>query len=151
VTKIKKNFAETPEDSKQKPAEEEPTRHKKGKPRRVKPKKYKFIIPEEEKVKEPMTNEQKLYLYKLALAFGSGIIGILVGLIGWWLLLYLVCFWFGAPLLLGYLMAPYVVDKWDWKMFEKTAVGAFFFIFMVTTTLLHTVLVMANPAFVAPW
>jgi hypothetical protein len=145
LTKIKKKYAEAPEGGK----EEDSTKRKDEKPKRVKPKKHKFIIPEEEKVKEPMTNEKKLYSIKLLLALGSAILGIFVGLIGWRLLIYMVCFWFGAPLLIGYLMAPYDTspqNQWDWKMFEKTAVGAFFFIFMVTATLLHTLLVGGHPS-----
>jgi len=98
-----------------------------------------------------MTNEQKLYYIKLLVAFASALVLSLLGIVGWWLLLALVSFWFGLPLLIGYLMAPYDKEKWDWKMFEKTAVGAFFFIFMVVATLIHTLIVTGNPSFVPPW
>lgn len=145
LTKIKKKFTEIPEEESQKADLEGVTKPKEGW-KRKRLKKHKFIIPKEDKEKIPLTNEQKLYYIKLMMGFATGLIGRLIGLIGWWMLLWLMCFWWVAPLAIGYLMAPYVRDKWDWKMFEKTAVGAFFFLFMVIATIVHTLLFLAaNP------
>jgi hypothetical protein len=147
LTKIKKKFLEEPEEPLQKVEEGEKPQEKS---RRRKYKRKKFLIPKEEKGKKPLTNEERLYYYKMFLGFASGLVGRLIGLYGLWLLLWLVIFWFGAPFILGLLIAPYQKEKWDWKMFLKTAVAAFFFVFMVTTTIIHT-LIVTSPGYVPPW
>ncbi len=148
MTKIKKKFLEEQEEGQQAVEESEKPQEK---PHKGKYKRKKFLIPKEDKVKKPHTNEERLYYYKLVLGFAAGLVGRLIGLIGWWLLLWLVIFWFVAPFPLGLLIAPYEKEKWDWKIILKTAVAAFFFVFMLTTTILHTLIVTSNPNFVPPW
>jgi len=147
MTKIKKKFTEDSGESSQKA---EDIKKSPEKPHRRKYLRKKFLIPEEELGKKPKTNEEKLYFYKVLLGFAAGVVSQLIGLVGWWLFLWMIAFWIGAPLLIGRLMAPYEKDKWDWKMFLKTAVMAFFTLFMVTTTVIHTLIVTSDPNFVLP-
>ncbi len=147
MTKIKKKYLEEPGESEQTTEDNEKPLEK---PHKGKYKRKKFLIPKEDKVKKPVTNEERLYYYKLVLGFASGLVGRLIGLYGYMMLLWLVIFWFGAPFLLGFLIAPYDKEKWGWKMFLKTAVAAFFFLFMVTSTVVHTIIV-TSPGYVPPW
>lgn len=145
MTKIKKKYLEE-----EGPQNVEETEKPSEKPHKGKYKRKKFLIPKDEKVKKPVTNEERLYYYKLLLGFASGLIGRLIGLIGWWLLIWLVIFWLGAPFIIGLLIAPYEKGKWDAKMFLKTAVAAFFFLFMVTSTIVHTIIA-TTPGYSPPW
>ncbi len=147
MTKIKKKHLEEPGEPEQKAEESEQPQEK---PHKGKYKRKKFLIPKEDKVKKPVTNEERLYYYKLLLGFASGLVGALMELYGWFMLLWLISFWLGAPLIIGRLIAPYEKDKWDWKMFLKTAVAAFFFLFMVTSTVVHTLFV-TSPGYIDPW
>ncbi|OLS13831.1 MAG: hypothetical protein RBG13Loki_2508 [Promethearchaeota archaeon CR_4] len=147
MTKIKKKYTEESDETGQGAEDiERPTEKK----RRRKYKRLKFLIPEEDKDKKPKTNEEKLYMYKVFLGFAAGLVGRLIGLIGWGLFLWLMIFWWVAPFPLAMRLAPYEKDKWDWKMILKTAVMAFFFLFMVTSTVVHTLIVTSGPNFVVP-
>ncbi len=147
MTKIKKKYLDETGESEQEAEETEQPQEKRHK---GKYKRKKFLIPKDEKVKKPVTNEERLYYYKLVLGFASGLVGRLIGFYGWLMLLWLVIFWLGAPFIIGPLIAPYEKGKWDYKMFLKTAVAAFFFLFMVTSTIVHTVIA-TSPGYKPPW
>ncbi|MHA1734243.1 MAG: hypothetical protein ACTSU5_20080 [Promethearchaeota archaeon] len=96
------------------------------------------------KEKEPMSDEDKLYWSKALMGIATGIVGRLVGLIGWWMLIWMLLFWFVVPFPVALLIHPYNKGEkagekaWDWKLILKTGIGAFFSLFMLTSTFVHT-------------
>lgn len=102
--------------------------------------------------KEPMKDEEKLYWAKILIALGAAILGsAVIGLVGWWMLLWMVIFWFGVPFLPALAIHEYEKEKWDWKVILKTAVGGYFAIFMLTSTIIHTLTYIANFPGPLPW
>lgn len=98
---------------------------------------------EVEKKKE-ISMEDKFYWVRTF----SGIIFAFFGryvfhLIGRWMLLYLVLCWFGFPWIMSFVIfrIPYEKEKCNWKMIMKTGICAFFFMFMLTATIIHTLMV----------
>lgn len=91
---------------------------------------------------EKKAKEDKFYWARVITGVAAGIAGPLIGFVGLKMLLWLVCFWIGWPFVLSFVILryPYEKGKWDWKMILKTGVGAFFFVFMVSSTLLHTLM-----------
>jgi hypothetical protein len=106
--------------------------------------------------KKEVTLEDKFYWVRSM----SGIVFALLGrvvfnLVGWPMFFWMIAFWFGWPWLISFVIfrIPYEKGKWDWKMIMKTGIGAYFFLFMLTSTIAHTIMVMplyaeifANPA-----
>jgi hypothetical protein len=97
---------------------------------------------------EAAESEKKFYWTRALSGVGAAIVGrVLVGLIGWDMLIWMVCWWFGFPWIMSFIIfrIPYEKKKWDWKKIMKTGVGIYFFLFMVTATICHTF--MAMPIF----
>ncbi len=111
----------------------------------------------QKKEKEPMSDEDKLYWSKALLGIVSGLVGRLIGLVGWGMLLWMVIFWFAVPFPIALKIHPYEKEAsegkkpWNWKMILKTAVGAFFALFMLVSTIVHTFLRVAAMGANTPW
>lgn len=119
---------------------------KKGQKYKVKEKKIISVVDEE--ATKLKSNENKLYWIRVLSGFAAALIGRLaLELIGWKMLYWMVGWWFGFPWVISFLILriPYDKVKWDWKMIMKTGIGAYFFIFMITATIAHTLLVMQDP------
>ncbi|MHA1871667.1 MAG: hypothetical protein ACTSU2_10100 [Promethearchaeota archaeon] len=95
---------------------------------------------------EAKKQEDRFYWAKTITGALSAFIGrYFFNLVGWNMLLYMLGFWFGFPFILTFMMGyKYDKEKWDWKMILKTGVGMFFFAFMVTGTIVHTLMVIPN-------
>lgn len=113
----------------------------------VKKRKPKYIVrtkkkaAEEEKSKE-RTIEEKFYWVKVITAVVSALFGVLVfDLRGWWMFLYLAGFMLIWPFFQSFVIfrLPYKKKQWDWKKILKTGVGAFFFSFMLISTVCFTI------------
>lgn len=120
---------------------------KRGQKYKVSEKKVVSVVDEEtQKFKD---YENKMYWTRIVTGFGSALLGrIAFGLIGWNMLIWMISWWFGFPWIASFLIwrIPYDKQKWDWKMIMKTGIGIFFFIFMLTSTIAHTIIVMNDPA-----
>jgi len=87
-----------------------------------------------------LEKETKLYWIRAISGLITGFIGPLIGLIGWWLLLWMVCFWLLFPFFANFIILQYKYDKeeWNWKNISKPGVGIFFFLFMIAAVIIHT-------------
>lgn len=105
---------------------------------------------EVEKKKETST-EDKFYYIRAITGIIAPILGrAAFGLVGWWMLLYMVLIWVGWPWIMSFviLRIPYQKGKWDWKMILKTGWGIYFLLFMFIGTIVHTIMFMAaNPEY----
>ena len=119
---------------------------KRGQKYKVKEKKVLSVVDEEtQKYKK---YENQLYWIRTLSGIFSALLGRLAfGLIGWRMLYWMIGWWFGFPWIVSFLILRVKYDKqrWDWKMIMKTGIGAFFFLFMLTGTIVHTLLVMNDP------
>ncbi|MGV9199263.1 MAG: hypothetical protein ACOC4M_10625, partial [Promethearchaeia archaeon] len=73
----------------------------------------------------------------------SALIGrLFIGLVGWWLLLFMVVIWFGFPFIVNFAVLGYEYDKedWNWKNIIKPGIGIYFFLFMIVGVFIHTLL-----------
>jgi hypothetical protein len=89
-----------------------------------------------------LQKETKLYWVRAISGGLSALIGRLIGLVGWWYLLWLVCFWLITPFFVSFVIYRYEYDKeeWNWKNIIKPGLGIFFFLFMIVGVLTHTFL-----------
>lgn len=96
-----------------------------------------------------LEKETKLYWIRAISGAVSGLIGrLLFGIpdtsmvFGWWLLIWMLCFWFITPFVVSFLVYRYEYDKeeWNWKNIIKPGIGIFFFLFMIVTVMTHTFL-----------
>lgn len=89
-----------------------------------------------------LEKETNLYWYRALTGALSGLIGRLIGFIGWPLLLWMLCFWFLTPFVINFVILKYKYDKeiWDWKKILKPGLGIFFLLFMITSVIVHTLL-----------
>ena len=97
----------------------------------------------DESLENRLKKETKLYWIRAVSGALSALIGRLIGLIGWWLLIWMLCFWFLFPFFANFLILRYKYDKeeWNWKNILMPGIGIFFFLFMIVGTLTHTFLV----------
>ena len=66
---------------------------------------------------------------------------LLLGLVGWFLLFWMLAFWFGFPFLVNQLLGyKYEEEEWTWKNVIKPGIGIFFFTFMIVGIFIHTML-----------
>jgi len=90
-----------------------------------------------------LEKETKLYWIRAITGVLSALVGrILFGFVGWWLLIWMVCFWFITPFFVSFVILRYKYDKeeWNWKNIIKPGIGIFFFLFMITGVITHTLL-----------
>lgn len=103
------------------------------------------LYPEKRNLKEinvRLDKETKLYWGRALTGLVTGVTGPLIGLIGWWLLLWLVCFWVIFPFFVNFIVLKYGYDKeeWNWKNILKPGVGIFFLLFMISAVIVHTLM-----------
>ena len=104
------------------------------------------LLPEKKSTKEidiRLEKETKLYWIRVITGLISGVLGRLAfGLIGWWLLIWMVAFWFLPPFIISKYFLKYEYDKegWNWKNIIKPGLGIYFLIFMVAAIFIHTFL-----------
>ncbi|MFX1495270.1 MAG: hypothetical protein ACFFBZ_13370, partial [Promethearchaeota archaeon] len=89
-----------------------------------------------------LEKETKLYWVRALSGLLSGLIGVLIGLIGWRLLIWMICFWFITPFFFSFIVFRYKYnkEKWNWKNIIKPGVGIFFFLFMIISTITFTLM-----------
>jgi len=116
-------------------------------------KKPRYVVKSKERAveverKAKHSQEDRFYWTRVITAIVTAIVGTFgFHLVGWGMLLYLVCFWLGFPWIVSFIIfrIPYEKGVWDWKMIEKTGIGAFFFLFMLIATICHTMIVLNDP------
>ena len=114
----------------------------------VKRKKAKYLVKKKLKSaeieeKRKTTIEEKFYWVKAGTGAITALLGVLVfQLVGWWLLIYMLGFLLIWPFFQSFVIfrLPYKKDQWDWKQILKSGIGAYFFIFMLISTLSFTLL-----------
>ena len=89
-----------------------------------------------------LDKETNLYWMRALSGIITGLIGPLIGLIGWWLLIWMACFWLLFPFFTNFIILKYKYDKeeWNWKNIIKPGVGIFFLLFMIAAVIVHTLL-----------
>jgi len=119
-------------------------------------KKVRYLVQKKEtkvevEKKKETTTEDKFYYIRALTGVIAAILGTLVfNLVGWWMLLYMVVIWVGWPWIMSFLILriPYEKGTWDWKTILKTGWGIYFLLFMLISTIIHTLMVMKeNPEF----
>jgi hypothetical protein len=119
---------------------------KRGQKYKIKEKNIISVVDEETQMYKKYENQ--MYWIRTLSGIGSALLGRLVfQLIGWNMLFWMIGWWFGFPWITSFLIlrVKYDKKKWDWKMIMKTGIGAFFFLFMLTATIAHTLIVMNDP------
>ncbi|MFX1356649.1 MAG: hypothetical protein ACFFA8_05130 [Promethearchaeota archaeon] len=96
----------------------------------------------EKKIDIRLQKETKLYWIRAISGALSAFIGILIGLVGWILLIWMLCFWFITPFFVSFLIFRYKYNKeeWNWKNIIKPGLGIFFFLFMIVGVITFTFL-----------
>ncbi len=106
---------------------------------------------EEIEKEEVKSSETTLYWIKILYSITVAFVGrVVFGLVGWWMFLWLLLFWFPFSFIPAYFVFRELFDKdiLEWfKISLKTGVGGFFFVFMVVSTVCHTLLVAPNWTF----
>jgi hypothetical protein len=103
-------------------------------------------IDEEKKIKreidERIARETKIYWIRALTGALSALIGRLIGLLGWSLLIWMVCFWMLTPFFASFIIFkyPYNKETWNWKNIIKPGLGIFFLLFMIVGIVIHTLL-----------
>lgn len=96
-----------------------------------------------------LEKETKLYWIRAITAVLSGLLGrLLFGIpntkmvFGWWLFIWMLCFWFITPFAVSFFVLRYEYDKeeWNWKNIIKPGIGIYFLLFMIVTVITHTFL-----------
>lgn len=90
-----------------------------------------------------LEKETKLYWIRAITAVVSGLLGrLLFGIYGFWLFIWMLCFWFIPPFVISFFILKYKYDKeeWNWKNIIKPGIGIYFFLFMIVTIITHTFL-----------
>ena len=90
-----------------------------------------------------LEKETKLYWIRALTGELSAFVGRLIfGLIGWWLFIWMLAWWFLFPLVVSFNILKYEYNKeeWNYKNIMMPGIGIFFFLFMITGIFLHTLL-----------
>ncbi len=89
-----------------------------------------------------LEKETKIYWIRAITGAASALIGILIGLKGWWIFLWMMCFWWITPFFVSFIILRYEYDKeeWNWKNIIKPGVGIYFFLFMIISTITFTLI-----------
>lgn len=90
-----------------------------------------------------LEKETKLYWIRAVTGAVSAFVGrLLFGLIGWFLFLWMLLWWFLFPFVVSFIILKYEYDKeeWNWKKIILPGIGIFFFLFMIISVFIHTLL-----------
>ncbi|MHA1884392.1 MAG: hypothetical protein ACXAAI_05140 [Promethearchaeota archaeon] len=90
-----------------------------------------------------LEKETKLYWIRAITGVLSAFVGrLFLGLIGWFLFGWMLTWWFLFPFVVSFFILKYEYDKeeWHWKNMILPGIGMFFFMFMITGVLTHTLL-----------
>ncbi|TFF98867.1 MAG: hypothetical protein EU547_00210 [Promethearchaeota archaeon] len=101
-----------------------------------------------------LEQETKLYWARAITGFAVGLIGRLIGFVGWLMLIWMVIWWFLFPFFVSFVIYRFEYNKetWNWKNIIKPGIGIYFFIFMITSTIIHTLCVYWNyPLNISIW
>ncbi|TXT63884.1 MAG: conserved membrane protein of unknown function [Promethearchaeota archaeon] len=87
-----------------------------------------------------LEKETKLYWARATVGFASAFIGRLMGFVGWLLLIWMLLFMLLFPFLASFIIFRFEYEKeeWNWKKILSPGLGIFFFLFMITSTIIHT-------------
>ena len=93
-----------------------------------------------------LEKETKLYWVRAITGAFCALVGRLIGFVGWLLLIWMIFFWFVFPFFASFIIFQFKYDKeeWNWKSIIMPGVGMYFFLFMIVSTILHTLLVMID-------
>ncbi|MFX1376993.1 MAG: hypothetical protein ACFFA0_14400 [Promethearchaeota archaeon] len=90
-----------------------------------------------------LEKETKLYWIRALTGFLSAVLGRLIfGLIGWFLFIWMLTWWFVFPFIVNNFIFKYEYEeeKWTWKNVILPGIGIFFFLFMIGGVFFHTIL-----------
>ena len=119
--------------------EKYPEKYKK----KIKEAEQEFKTEKEKKLEVQLQKETNLYWTRAITGGLSALIGrLFLGLVGWWLLIWMLAFWFGFPFLASFIIFRYDYDEeeWNWKNIIKPGIGIYFFLFMIVGVFIHTIL-----------
>ncbi|TFF85612.1 MAG: hypothetical protein EU518_00860 [Promethearchaeota archaeon] len=93
-----------------------------------------------------LEKETKLYWVRAITGAVCALVGRLIGFVGWLLLIWMLFFWFVFPFFASFIIFQFKYDKeeWTWKNIIMPGIGMYFFLFMIVSTILHTLLVMID-------
>jgi len=90
-----------------------------------------------------LEKETKLYWIRAITGALSAFIGRLIfGFIGWFLFIWMLGWWFLFPFIVSVLILKFEYNKedWTWKNIVLPGIGIFFFLFMIVSVFIHTLL-----------
>jgi hypothetical protein len=90
-----------------------------------------------------LERETKLYWIRALTGALSALIGRLIfGLIGWFLFIWMLAWWFIFPFIVSFniLKIKYDKEEWTWKNIILPGIGIYFFLFMIVGVFTHTIL-----------
>ncbi len=109
---------------------EDETREKKGK---------------EKKIDIRIARETKMYWARAVTgALGGFIARVIFQLIGWWIFLWLIVFWFLFPFFVSFVIFKFEYDKeeWNWKKIITPGLSIYFFLFMLVSVFTNTLIIL---------
>ncbi len=106
------------------------------------PKKEEITTKVDDELNLRLKKETRLYWVRTLSGGLAALIGRLIGLVGWFLLIWMLCFWFLFPFFTSFVIFRYKYDKesWNWKNIIMPGIGIYFFIFLIIGTIIHTFL-----------
>ncbi len=90
-----------------------------------------------------LEKETKLYWIRAITGALSAFIGrFIFGFIGWLLFTWMLVWWFLFPFIVSFLILKFEYNKedWAWKNIFLPGIGIFFFLFMIVSVFIHTLL-----------
>jgi len=90
-----------------------------------------------------LEKETKLYWIRAITGAVSAFIGrFIFGFIGWFLFTWMLVWWFLFPFIVSFLILKFEYNKedWTWKNIILPGIGIFFFLFMIVSVFIHTLL-----------
>ncbi|MFX1574447.1 MAG: hypothetical protein ACFFB0_17035 [Promethearchaeota archaeon] len=90
-----------------------------------------------------LEKETKLYWIRVITGALSAFIGrFFFGFIGWFLFAWMLIWWFLFPFFVSFIILKFKYNKeeWNWKNIILPGIGIFFFLFMMVSIFIHTLL-----------
>lgn len=100
----------------------------------------------QKKIDIRLEQETKLYWTRAVTGIVFALLGRLLGFVGWLMLFWMLFFWFAFPFFASFIIFRFKYDKedWNWKNILMPGIGIFFFLFMIVSTILHTLFVLID-------
>ena len=97
----------------------------------------------EKKIDIRIARETKMYWARAVTGATGGFIARgIFQLIGWWIFLWLIAFWFLFPFFVSFVIFKFEYDKeeWNWKKIITPGLSIYFFLFMLVSVFTNTLI-----------